>query len=133
MEKIFRTHFVLEPFLVACCRCLSSRHPVLKMILPHLRYVSAGNLVIRTSLLNSGGILDKLISFGRSANSIIYSRNCIYLFVCLLQSPFWWYLPGCLTETPQKALRMLISHLFVGAELSRVKTIVRTGTAQGSN
>ena len=71
VEKIFLTHFVLEPFVVSCCRCLSSRHPVLKLLLPHLQYVCAGNLVIRNVLLSPGGVLDRLLSYGKFLRSII--------------------------------------------------------------
>ncbi|CAK8694229.1 unnamed protein product [Clavelina lepadiformis] len=74
VEKIFHCHFVLEPFVVGLLRCLSQNHPVHKLLLPHLRYVCAANLAIRTSLLNPGGALDKLLSYGGGAqNQIIRS------------------------------------------------------------
>ncbi|XP_078490221.1 polyunsaturated fatty acid 5-lipoxygenase-like [Ciona intestinalis] len=73
--KLFQTHLILEPFAMAVHRCLSQSHPILKLLLPHLRYACAGNLVIRTCLINSGGAMDKLMSYGGGAQKHIIRES----------------------------------------------------------
>uniref|UniRef100_H2YSA1 Lipoxygenase domain-containing protein n=1 Tax=Ciona savignyi TaxID=51511 RepID=H2YSA1_CIOSA len=76
LEKLLRTHFVLEPFSLAAHRCLSQSHPLLKLLLPHLRFACAGSLVARTLLINAGGAMDKLLSFGGGSQKHILREAC---------------------------------------------------------
>nr|XP_039253840.1 allene oxide synthase-lipoxygenase protein-like [Styela clava] len=64
VNRLMYTHLVLEPFAVAMFRCLSSRHPVFKILHPHLRFVCAANTIARTSLFVPDGIFDRLLSYG---------------------------------------------------------------------
>ena len=39
VTHLLKTHFVLEPFVLAMMRQLSSSHPVYKLLKPHFRYI----------------------------------------------------------------------------------------------
>ena len=49
---------------MATMRNLPDPHPILKLLRPHFRYTMAINTAARASLINDGGILDKLFAIG---------------------------------------------------------------------
>lgn len=59
-----RTHFVMEPFVMATMRNLSDQHPVYKLLRRHFRYTLAINEGARVTLLAEGGVFDDFIATG---------------------------------------------------------------------
>ncbi len=59
-----RTHFVMEPFVMATMRNLADPHPVYKLLRRHFRYTLAINEGARKSLLAEGGVFDDFIATG---------------------------------------------------------------------
>lgn len=64
VEHALRTHFVVEPFLMATMRNLPDPHPVYKLLRRHFRYTFAINQMARTGLLAEGGVFDNFIASG---------------------------------------------------------------------
>ncbi|KAL0924749.1 hypothetical protein M5K25_005604 [Dendrobium thyrsiflorum] len=56
-----RTHAVIEPFVIATNRQLSSMHPINKLLVPHYRDTMNINALARQSLINAGGLLEFII------------------------------------------------------------------------
>jgi arachidonate 5-lipoxygenase len=67
VEHALRTHFVVEPFLMATMRNLPDPHPVYKLLRRHFRYTFAINEMARTGLLAEGGVFDDFIATGGPA------------------------------------------------------------------
>ncbi len=59
-----RTHFAMEPFIVAALRNYASAHPVYKLMRRHFRYTLAINEGARGTLLDEDGVFDEFISCG---------------------------------------------------------------------
>ncbi|MFY0565420.1 lipoxygenase family protein [Archangium lansingense] len=59
-----RTHFVVEPFVMATMRNLPDPHPVYKLLRRHFRYTLAINDGARKGLLDKGGVFDDFIATG---------------------------------------------------------------------
>ncbi|QRO01258.1 lipoxygenase [Archangium violaceum] len=59
-----RTHFVVEPFVMATMRNLPDPHPVYKLMRRHFRYTLAINEGARKGLLDEGGVFDDFIATG---------------------------------------------------------------------
>ncbi|XP_077227677.1 putative linoleate 9S-lipoxygenase 4 [Tasmannia lanceolata] len=59
------THAVVEPFIIATRRQLSSMHPVHRLLDPHFKDNMHINALARALLLNSGGILERTMFPGR--------------------------------------------------------------------
>jgi len=59
-----RTHFAMEPFVMATMRNLSDAHPVYKLLRRHFRYTLAINEGARVTLLSEGGVFDDFIATG---------------------------------------------------------------------
>ncbi|WP_375768018.1 PLAT/LH2 domain-containing protein [Archangium gephyra] len=59
-----RTHFVVEPFVMATMRNLPDPHPVYKLLRRHFRYTLAINDGARKGLLDEGGVFDDFIATG---------------------------------------------------------------------
>lgn len=59
-----RTHFVMEPFVMATMRNLPDAHPVYKLLRRHFRYTLAINEGARVTLLAEGGVFDDFIATG---------------------------------------------------------------------
>jgi arachidonate 5-lipoxygenase len=64
VSHALRTHFVMEPFVMATMRNLSDPHPVYKLLRRHFRYTLAINDGARVTLLAEGGVFDDFISTG---------------------------------------------------------------------
>ncbi|KAG4394531.1 hypothetical protein GLYMA_20G053700v4 [Glycine max] len=56
-----RTHCVVEPFVIATHRQLSSMHPIYRLLHPHLRYTMQINSLAREALISANGVIE--ISF----------------------------------------------------------------------
>lgn len=67
VEHALRTHFVVEPFVMATMRNLPDPHPVYKLLRRHFRYTFAINDMARTGLLAEGGVFDDFIATGGPA------------------------------------------------------------------
>jgi len=59
-----RCHLCTEPYAVALRRHLSAKHPLHKLLLPHIRYTVLINFLARLALISPGGIFDKTSSIG---------------------------------------------------------------------
>ena len=59
---------------MATMRTLPDSHPVLKLLHPHFRYTMAINTTARQSLINPGGIIDKIFSIGGEGKEDLFSR-----------------------------------------------------------
>lgn len=64
VSHAIRTHFALEPFIVAAMRSLPSAHPLYKLLRRHFRYTLAINEGARRTLLAEGGVFDEFIATG---------------------------------------------------------------------
>jgi arachidonate 5-lipoxygenase len=67
VHHALRTHFVVEPFVMATMRNLSDPHPVYKLLRRHFRYTFAINDMARTGLIAEGGVFDDFIATGGPA------------------------------------------------------------------
>ena len=54
----------MEAYSMATMRNLPDPHPIFKLLLPHFRYTMCINAAARATLVNNGGIIDKLFSIG---------------------------------------------------------------------
>lgn len=69
------THAVVEPFVIATRRQLSSMHPIHRLLDPHFKDTMQVNAIARSVLLNAGGILEKTMFPGKYSlelSSMIY-------------------------------------------------------------
>ncbi|XP_020675596.1 linoleate 9S-lipoxygenase 6 [Dendrobium catenatum] len=69
------THAVVEPFIIATRRQLSTMHPIHKLLDPHFKDTMHINSLARSILLNAGGILEKTMfpaKFSMELSSTIY-------------------------------------------------------------
>ena len=55
-------------------RNLPNAHPVYKLLRPHFRYTMAINAAARASLINKGGIIDKVFSVGGEGKEEVFKR-----------------------------------------------------------
>ncbi|XP_058743456.1 linoleate 9S-lipoxygenase-like [Vicia villosa] len=64
------THAVVEPFIIATKRRLSVMHPIHKILNPHFKDTMHINALTRHILVNSGGILEKILFPGETCMQI---------------------------------------------------------------
>ncbi|KAK8949453.1 putative linoleate 9S-lipoxygenase 5 [Platanthera zijinensis] len=72
-----RTHAVIEPFIIATNRQLSTMHPINKLLVPHYRDTMNINALARQTLVNAGGLLEFIIFATKHAmemSSVAYKR-----------------------------------------------------------
>lgn len=55
------THAVVEPFIIATRRQLSVMHPIHWLLDPHFKDTMHTNILARSNLINSGGILENIL------------------------------------------------------------------------
>ena len=64
-------------------RNLPNAHPIYKLLRPHFRYTMAINAAARASLINNGGIIDKISSLGSEGKAELFKRfSCEYNVHC---------------------------------------------------
>jgi arachidonate 15-lipoxygenase len=56
------THMILERFILAARRQLSSRHPILALLAPHFRYTLAANAYARKDLVTPNGTQERVLA-----------------------------------------------------------------------
>lgn len=61
-------------YAVATMRNLPDPHPVYKLLRPHFRYTMAINTRARATLINDGGIIDKLFAIGGEGKVELFKR-----------------------------------------------------------
>lgn len=61
-SHLCETHFVMEPFAVTTARQLAENHPIGILLRPHFRFMLVNNDFGRKVLVNTGGIIDELLS-----------------------------------------------------------------------
>ena len=59
---------------MATMRHLPDPHPIYKLLRPHLRYTMAINTAARATLVNDGGIIDRLFSIGGDGKLELWKR-----------------------------------------------------------
>ncbi|XP_052186308.1 linoleate 9S-lipoxygenase 5-like isoform X2 [Diospyros lotus] len=59
-----KTHAVIEPFIIATRRQLSAMHPIHRLLNPHFKDTMHINALARSVLIDSGGILEKILATG---------------------------------------------------------------------
>ena len=67
-------HAAMEAYGVATMRNLPDPHPVYKLLRPHFRYTMAINSRARASLINRGGIIDKIFAIGGDGKEELFRR-----------------------------------------------------------
>ena len=63
-SHLFGTHLLMEPFAVALERTLFTAHPVYKLLKPHFMYTIGINTIGRNTLIQPGGIVDRVLAVG---------------------------------------------------------------------
>ncbi|CAL0305990.1 unnamed protein product [Lupinus luteus] len=64
------THAVVEPFIIATKRRLSVMHPIHRILSPHFKDTMHINALARLILINSGGILERILFCGEFSMQI---------------------------------------------------------------
>ena len=68
------THMVVERFVIAAARQLSSRHPVMVLLKPHFAFTLEINDIARKQLLAKGGPIDLVIAGGADGCAAVTGR-----------------------------------------------------------
>ncbi|GAB2266629.1 hypothetical protein Dimus_001625 [Dionaea muscipula] len=74
------THAVMEPFVIATNRQLSTIHPIYKLLHPHFRDTMNINALARQILINAGGLLESTVfpaKFSMEMSSFLY-KNWVF-------------------------------------------------------
>ncbi|MDK0841608.1 lipoxygenase family protein, partial [Clostridium perfringens] len=61
ISHFLNTHAVIEPFVIATNRQLSTLHPIYKLLHPHFRDTMNINALARQILINAGGVLESTV------------------------------------------------------------------------
>jgi len=61
-SHLCRTHFVMEPIAIGTARQLAENHPLSILLRPHFRFMLTNNDLGEKSLINLGGIVDKILA-----------------------------------------------------------------------
>ena len=64
----------MEAYAVATMRYLPDPHPIYKLLRPHFRYTMAINTRARATLINNGGIIDKLFAISGEGTVELFKR-----------------------------------------------------------
>ena len=64
----------MEAYSMTTNRNLPNAHPIYKLLRPHFRYTMAINAAARATLINKGGIIDKLFSIGGEGKEEVFKR-----------------------------------------------------------
>jgi lipoxygenase len=65
-----RSHAVVEPYVIATHRRLSSLHPISKLLQPHLRYTLEINALARQLLIGADGVIEQCFTPGKYSMEI---------------------------------------------------------------
>ena len=68
-------HAAMEAYSMATMRNLPDPHPIYKLLQPHFRYTMAINARARASLINKGGIIDRLFAIGGEGKVEVLKRS----------------------------------------------------------
>ena len=64
----------MEAYSMATMRNLPDPHPIYKLLRPHFRYTMAINTAARATLVNRGGIIDRLFAIGGDGKLELFKR-----------------------------------------------------------
>ena len=67
-------HAAMEAYCMATMRNLPDPHPIYKLLRPHFRYTMAINARARATLINKGGIIDKIFAIGGEGKVEAFKR-----------------------------------------------------------
>lgn len=70
----FSCHAMMEAYSMITNRNLPNAHPIYKLLRPHFRYTMAINAAARASLINNGGIIDKISSLSSEGKTELFER-----------------------------------------------------------
>ena len=68
-------HATMEAYSMATMRNLPDPHPIYKLLRPHFRYTMAINARARATLINEGGIIDKIFAIGGEGKVEAFKRS----------------------------------------------------------
>jgi len=71
-------HLCTEPYVVAMHRCISSQHPIFKLLFPHVKYTILINFQARESLISPGGVFDEVSSLGGPNQAFVLAMADAY-------------------------------------------------------
>ena len=71
----------MEAYAMATMRNLPNPHPIYKLLRPHFRYTMAINTAARATLVNKGGIIDKLFAIGGDGKEQLMQRVSMHYHV----------------------------------------------------
>ena len=67
-------HAAMEAYCMGTVRNLPDAHPICKLLRPHFRYTLAINTRARSTLINDGGIIDRIFGIGGQGKVDLFKR-----------------------------------------------------------
>lgn len=99
VDHCFYSHMLIEPFSFSLFRQFNHSHPIYKMLLPHLQFVSQINTFLRSELLSPReGDLARCLSIGSGGHLNLIRKNFDNFQLKELDPNFWLHRQGLLDK-----------------------------------